>query len=401
MNELVQQIRQLENISQLVQKEYIKPVSREALWNGAIRGMIEGLDPHSAFFSKDETMIYGVKHADRGRGFGFDWHIDAESDGVIISRIIPLSSADKSGMFAGDRIVEVNGVVTDGLSTSQMRQIFMHTQHELQIKLRHNDGSFLDIAMLRDDFTDTGVIDHKLLRKHIGYIRLSRFRHGKQQVEDTAEGQALTITGKAFRQQLDLLAASDVRALIVDLRGNGGGSIKAAAEVADCFLNTGVNSPTVIVEQVSRNNLSRSFAHTASSVNTYPHWPIVVLIDRHTASSAEIVAAAWQDHHRAILAGQPSTGKTSVQETFSLEDGSSIRLSVAHYQTPNGQDISGKGLTPDILIKKDPLNQFKVQKHGQLIRMGKDIPDSLKDIKDHAIKQAADVLSGILVYKDQ
>ena len=399
MNELVLQIRQLEEVSDLVQKEFIKPISRDQLWSGAIRGMIESLDKHSRFYTKDETALAGGQQADRGRGFGFDWQYNAEKQQSIITRIIPESSAHTNGIIAGDILLSVNEQNVELLNRHQLHRLFLETHKTLSIKVKRADNSVKTCTLERSDFTDTGVLDHVFLNETIAYIKISRFRDGSLEQDEDVEGLARSITGKAFRKQLDLFASKNGKALILDLRSNGGGSLHAAVEVADCFLNAGPNEPRVIVAQVSRNNPARSYAHTASSVNTYPHWPICVLVDEYTASSAEIVAAALQDYKRAIIVGVPSAGKTSIQETFILKDGSSIRLSVAHYQSPNGQNIQDLGLKPDIRIQQSSLNKLLVQQKEQLINSGHALPEHLQNAQDPVINKAMDVLTGILVYK--
>ena len=400
MNELVRQIRQLEEISDLVQKEYINPVTRDELWSGAIRGMIEGLDRHSRYLNKDETNLAIGQQADRGRGFGFDWQFDVTTHATIITRVIPGSSAEKVGLVRGDRIISLADKALSDVNRYHIQKIFTEAIRELPMRILRADESLLNVTLERGDFTDSGVIEHKLLTKDIGYVRISRFRDGSIDNDEAVEGVARTQTGQAFRKELDVLSSKPIKALVVDLRGNGGGSIHAAVEVADCFLNAGANAPTVIVEQVGRNNPARNHAYTASSVNTYPHWPVCVLVDDYTASSAEIVAAAWQDHKRAIIIGVPSSGKTTIQETFMLKDGSSIRLSVAHYQTPNGQALQDKGLMPDIEIKQSALNRLRLHQRSALAEH-EDVPEVLEGISDPVVEKAIDVLVGILVYKNE
>ena len=398
MNDLVRQIRQLEEISDLVQREYINPVTREELWNGAIRGMIEGLDRHSRYLSKDQTNLAIGQQADRGRGFGFDWHYDLESNATLITRVIPGSSADKAGLIRGDRIIALAGKTLSDVNRIHIQHLFTEAHRQLDMRLMRADNSIKSVTLLRGDFTDSGVLEHRMITKDIGYVRISRFRDGSMDNDTAVEGVARTQTGKAFRQELDVLASKPIQALVIDLRGNGGGSIHAAVEVADCFLNAGAQAPTVIVEQLGRNNPARNHAYTASSVNTYPHWPVCVLIDSYTASSAEIVAAAWQDHKRAIVVGVPSAGKTSIQETFMLKDGSSIRLSVAHYQTPNGQALQDSGLQPDIAVQQSDLNRLQIQQQQMTDLEKTEMPDT-DPARDPVIEKAIDVLVGILVYK--
>ena len=165
----------------------------------------------------------------------------------------------------------------------------------------------------------------------IGYVAINRFLH-QSAPENGFDMQ--TATALQVRQEMVALAESGMRALILDLRGNGGGQVLAAVEIADSLLDGGSSTePRLIVAQTSRHP-EHQRRYTAQNAHTLPRWPLVVLIDRFTASSGEILAAALRDHGRAVLIGEKSHGKESVQQLFLLNDGGALLLTVAQFQTP-------------------------------------------------------------------
>ena len=188
-----------------------------------------------------------------------------------------------------------------------------------------------------------------------------------------------------------------MEALIIDLRGNGGGSLLAAVEIADCFLNAGHDKPRVIVEQISRNP-ARNNQFVARSTNTYPDWPMVVLIDGNTASSAELLAAALADHRRATLIGEHTAGKNTVQELFLLESGAGMLVTVARFRGPAGHDHSGVGVSPHIEHQLKPVLRQQLLRQQRLLSQDTELPPKLQAVSDPQVDLAQRILLGTLIH---
>ena len=209
---------------------------------------------------------------------------------------------------------------------------------------------------------------------------------------------AQTITGLAFRTALQRLNREGLSGLIIDLRGNGGGSIPAAAEVADCFLNGSELRPKAITLQRGRVP-SRHKDWFANGSHTLSQDPLVVLIDGGTASASEVLAGALQDHQRAIIVGTTSVGKDTIQQTYHLENGGALRLTVARFLTPKGTSINGVGIIPDIAAPMTAVERFNVHRRAWLNEHGKEVTAPYKQAVDTQLERAVEALTAVLVLK--
>ena len=385
MKALLERFKKIDDLTHLVQREYVTPVEREALWNNAFRGMLQGLDPYSRFLDKREILLR-QQHADGLRkGFGFDWRFDPAHERTLISRIVEGSSADHAGLVPGDVITSINGHNLTQKTVAAIRSTMLSLPDPSTITVIHADGTSKQMQLTRTAFTDSGVVHAHMINttKGIGYVRINRFLETVSATTDqtdlpAATEHAASLTARAMRHTLKQLQQGGLKALIIDLRGNAGGSVKAGIEVADMFLNAKPGEQTLIASQISRNP-RHQHEYEAHSSNTLPHWPMAVLIDQDTASSAEIVAAALQDHKRAVIVGHPSQGKDVVQQQFILDDNSAILLTVAQFRTPSGRMLNDGGITPDIHVsvsRQDVFTMYKQRRTGPFLAVTDPVRDA-------------------------
>jgi carboxyl-terminal processing protease len=302
-------------------------------------------------------------------------------------RVIPDSPAAKAGLIPGDRIVALNDERIAQIGMVAARRLLQRSEN-ITLSLLHPDGRTSSLALERGDFNDSGVLPGRMIAQGIGLIRLARFRDGRD-----AESSPTVI---AFRKEIELLRADGLQGLILDLRGNGGGSVIAAVAIADAFLNAGHDEPRVITTQISRNP-ARNHVYVARSNTTLPDWPLVVLIDRYTASSAEIVAAALKDHRRAALVGERSFGKNSIQELFVLDNGAALLLTVAHFRSPDELTFSGHGILPQVQLECDPVLRWRLDRRQFLLDQGLEVPAELQPLRDPIIEMATNMLTAAII----
>jgi carboxyl-terminal processing protease len=314
-----------------IQSEYVDEKTPKDLIYGSLKGMLSTLDPHSQFLDPEEYTDLKTETQGKFGGLGIEISI---RDGLL-TVITPIDDtpAWKAGLKAGDRIVKIEDKVTKDMTLSDAVE-----------KLRGKPGTDVHITILREDeykiqeFTITREIIHvqdvkntQILEDKIGYVRLTEFR------EDSAQ---------EFRKALDQLAKDGADSLVVDMRNNPGGLLNVAIRITEEFLSEG----KTIVSTRGR----RQTQQTISKSNNKDHvitWPMVVLINGGSASGSEIFAGALKDNKRAILVGEKSFGKGSVQSVIPLPDGSGLRLTTSKYFTPSGVSIHEIGIMPDVVVK--------------------------------------------------
>lgn len=312
-----------------VEKNYVEPRDSKNLIYGAIKGMVQSLDPHSSFMTKDEYQELMTETKGSFSGIGVEITIKDK----ILTVVSPIEGtpAYKAGMKAGDKIVKVEGESTQDMSLMEAVK-----------KIRGPEGSKVKLTIIREgvdkplEFSITrGVIPlksvrHYFLTPEIGYIRISNFQSN---------------TAKDLSSALEALEkGGTLKGLVIDLRNNPGGLLSQAIEVSEQFLDSGV-----IVSTKGRES-SHNIKATAHKNEKERRYPIIVLVNGGSASAAEIVAGALQDNKKAIILGTRTFGKGSVQSILPLSDGSGLRLTTARYFTPSGRSIQSSGITPDIKI---------------------------------------------------
>jgi len=314
----------------VVHQDYVdQPLDDGALMRGAIRGMVDSLgDPHSSYMDPDEYLQANLPLDGEYEGIGA-W-VDSEGELLTIISAMPDSPAERAGLQPGDQVIAVDGEDVTALDGSLViRRVLGPAGTSVDLTIRR-EGLVepLVVSIVRERIALPSV-ESEMLEGGIGYVRLYTFA-----------GQ----TGGDLEQALRSLLQEDPVGLILDLRGNGGGFLTTAVEVASQFIPQG----TVLIERFGD---GREQVYEAERGGLATEIPLVVLIDAGTASASEIVAGAIQDHRRGELVGETSFGKGSVQNWVPLDaDQGAVRVTIARWYTPNDRLIHGVGLEPDHMV---------------------------------------------------
>src|SRR6201997_5138822 len=375
---------------ELIRQDYVdeNKTSYHDLVTAALKGMLSSLDPHSQFMDPDDFRDMQDDTRSRFNGLGIEVAIKNGLPTIVTPMEDP--PAAKAGILSGDQILKINGTATDRMdlndamnllrgppgqkvtltllrpSTKEVRE---YTLERVEIKVQSVKGVHLLDRELSDPFK-------------IGYIRLVQFN------EPTADELA---------KALDDLQKQGMQALILDLRNNPGGLLNSAVDVCAQFL-----PPNTKVVSTQGRVVSQQHDYSTSGVKKErPNFPMVLLINEGSASGAEIVAGALKDLHRAVLVGETTFGKGSVQNVMQLPDGSAVRFTTAKYYTPSKQVIQGNGVTPNIRVAATPDQEralFALRNEGNVK------PEDEKNIiktKDPQMLRAIDALKGVMIYAQQ
>ncbi len=359
----------------IVSKKYVEEKSLKDLIYGAIEGLASSLDSYSQFLKPEDYKELLVETEGKFGGLGIEITI---KDGLL-TVVSPLEDtpAFKAGLRAGDIIVKINGEITKGITLNEAVKK-LRGQPGTQVKLtilKEKTKQIQEVTITRDIIKIQDVKRALILEDGIAYLKLSEFR------EDTA---------KELAQALRDLERKGMKALILDLRNNPGGLLVSAVEVASRFLP----KDKVIVSTKSRNAETLVYKSLSSSPK-YLDMPMVVLINRGSASGSEIVAAALRENKRAVLLGEKSFGKASVQSVLPLSDGSALRITTAKYYTPEGKSIHQNGVEPDIVVTKEVSDQPEQENVFERIKEERSREFDYK--KDYQLLRAIDLVKGLLV----
>jgi carboxyl-terminal processing protease len=328
------EIRLFTDIYARIKKDYVEEVGDKSLLQGAIRGMLASLDPHSTFLSEDEFKELQIGTSGEFGGLGIE--VGMEDGYVRVISPIEGTPADEAGVKAGDIIIKLDDTQVKGLTLGEAVKL-MRGRRGSDIVLtiiREGEGEPIEITVTRDVIRVKSVRS-RMLEAGYGYIRISSFQ---------------SKTTRNVIEALDkLLKESDQRlnGLVLDLRNNPGGVLTGAVGVSDIFLQDG----QLIVYTKGRVK-DAELEYSASTSDTLNGAPIIVLINEGSASASEIVAGALQDHGRAVIMGKGSFGKGSVQTILPLKDNNALKLTTALYYTPNGRSIQAEGIEPNILVEE-------------------------------------------------
>ena len=315
-----------------VENDYVDPVERTKLVQGAIKGMVAELDPHSSYMPREDYTAFEQDTEGEFGGIGVE--VDVRTEIITVLAAIEGSPAQKAGVKAGDQIIAVDGEYVQNATFDGMLK-----------KMRGVPGTHVKLTVRRPNVKDpitfdlvrqiirVPSIETKMLAGNIAYIRLKQF-------QDHTHDELL-------RAAASLKASGDLAGVILDMRSNPGGLVDEATDVADEFISSGdiytMRHRGEIVDE-ARAKSGGAFANTR----------VVILMDEWSASAAELVAGALQDSGRAIVVGQNSFGKGSVQSIIDLPDGAGLRLTTARYYTPAGHAIQANGIHPNVLVKEAP-----------------------------------------------
>jgi carboxyl-terminal processing protease len=326
----INEVRLFAEALETIRSAYVNEIDDQTLINHAIRGMLAGLDPHSAYLSADD---YNSLQENTESGFGGLGIEVSEEDGYI-KIITPLddSPAARAGVMPGDLIVEINGrPVRDMLVNDAVELLRGEAGSSVDLTLmRSSEPEPIDLTLTREIITAVSV-RHRILEPGYAYLRIAQFRVN---------------TGEEVLKALGELQASEgsLKGLVLDLRNNPGGVLQASVEVADAFLTQGQIVYTDGRFADSDGNFYATPDDPSAGV------PLVVLVNTGSASAAEIVAGALQDQGRAVIMGTRSFGKGSVQTVLPLNNQRAIKLTTSLYFTPSGRSIQALGITPDIVV---------------------------------------------------
>jgi carboxyl-terminal processing protease len=380
-----------------IKRDYVEPVSDKKLLEDAIRGMLSGLDPHSAYLVSEEYQE--LKEGTTGQFGGLGIEVTMENGFIKVVSPIDDTPAQRAGIKTGDLIVRLDDEPVKGMTLADAVK-----------KMRGEPGSKIVLTVVREGaeaplkltlvraVIKVQSVKSRILEKDYGYLRISSFQSG---------------TGESLKEAIANLKkenASRLKGLVLDLRNNPGGVLNAAVDVSDAFLKSGL----IVYTEGRIENSEMRF--NASPDDLLDGAPMVVLINAGSASASEIVAGALQDQKRAVIMGEKSFGKGSVQTILPTTNGAAVKLTTARYYTPSGRSIQAEGIEPDIALANvklesldksefDPVKEADLSHHLQNGKAkdgekdGQSTQDKEKAVeyKDYPLYQALTLLKGISI----
>lgn len=380
-----------------IKRDYVEPVSDKKLLEDAIRGMLAGLDPHSAYLISEEYQE--LKEGTTGQFGGLGIEVTMENGFIKVVSPIDDTPAQRAGIKTGDLIVRLDDEPVKGMSLSDAVK-----------KMRGEPGSKIVLTVVREGaeaplkltliraVIKVQSVKSRMLEKDYAYLRISSFQSG---------------TGESLKEAISNLKKENkgrIKGLVLDLRNNPGGVLNAAVDVSDAFLKSGL----IVYTEGRIENSEMRF--NAAPDDLIEGAPIVVLINAGSASASEIVAGALQDQKRAVIMGEKSFGKGSVQTILPTSNGSAVKLTTARYYTPSGRSIQAEGIEPDIALANvklesldksefDPVKEANLSHHlengkaKEALKAGELDKDKEKsaEYKDYPLYQALTLLKGISI----
>lgn len=388
-----EEIELFTDVLAIIHRSYVEEVDIRDLIYGGIRGMLATLDPHSSFLTPD---LYEELQADtHGEFGGIGIEVTLAEGALTVVSPIEGTPAQRAGIRARDKIVRINGKLIQNLNLMESVRLMRGPSGEkitLSIR-REGADKLLEFELLRE-VIQVHSVSGKTLEPGYAYARITQFQ------ERTASEL------KTLLSKIRVANDENLKGMIIDLRNNPGGLLDQAVAVSDLFLKQGL---IVYTEGRDDSNLLR---FQASSEGTEPDYPLVILINEGSASASEIVAGALHDHGRALLLGERTFGKGSVQTIIPLSDHSGLRLTTARYFTPNGTSIQARGIAPDIEVpdlelpetqrkghyrEKDLNNHFEAQ--GENVEAPELPKTDSKEKNDFQLMRALDLLKGLEYFR--
>jgi len=381
-----EQIRLLTKTLMIIRNGYVdeSKTSYKDLVHAALGGMVQSLDPYSQFM--EPPSYRSLKEETQGEFGGIGIQLGVK-DGTL-SVISPMEDtpAFRAGILAGDKIIEINDEKTDGMSIPDaIKRLRGDKGSGVTVKILRNNRDIKDFPLKRDVIKISSVKGARVLSGDIGYVRITQFSEP---------------TAAALHEAMAKLAIKNIRGLILDLRNNPGGLLTSAIQVSETFLKKG----TVIVSTRGREGTPAGPTARASGDHPYVDFPMAILVNAGSASAAEIVAGALQDNKRAILVGDTTFGKGSVQSVVPIEGGAALRLTTARYYTPSGRSIHEKGIEPDIVVPLTPDEWVDVMTKRNYdenpeVFADKEKPARYATTVDRQLERAIDLIKGILIFE--
>lgn len=389
-----EEIRLLMRVMERVRQDYVdgEKITYSELIQAAMRGMLNTLDPHSEFM--DSRKYTDLKNDTEGAFGGVGIVVGMRDNVLTVISPMEDSPAYEAGIMAGDKIVKIEGRSTEKVTLQEAVQ-----------KLRGESGSAVSISVLRPG-PGNAVKDYKLTRAvikvdtvkdlngrrefplgddRIGYVRITQF--GEHTTEE-------------FRKALEKLDKAGMRGLIMDLRNNPGGLLDQAVKICDIFLP----KDQLIVSTEGRSKNVEGEKYNATGKDEYPNLQIAILVNKWSASASEIVSGCLQDVGRAMVIGETTFGKGSVQSIMPLENGTALRLTTAKYYTPSHKVIHEHGITPNIEVtmsQEDEEALFLKRVLGGFESLEPEQKAKVQSVRDSQLERAQDYLKGQIVYRDR
>ncbi|MCW8918175.1 MAG: S41 family peptidase [Gammaproteobacteria bacterium] len=394
------ELRTFSEVFGKVKDDYVETVEDKQLLEGAIRGMLAGLDPHSAYLNKEEFKELQVGTSGEFGGLGIE--VSMEDGFVKVVSPIDDTPAQRAGVMAGDLIIRLDDTPVKGMSLNDAVKL-MRGKPGSDIVLtivREGEDAPLTVTITRD-IIKVQSVKSRTLERGFGYLRITSFQ---------------TKTGEQVHKAISELKKEHggaLNGLVLDLRNNPGGVLGAAVAVSDAFLKKGL----IVYTEGRAEDAALKFNATPDDI--LDGAPMVVLVNEGSASASEIVAGALQDHKRAVIMGNQSFGKGSVQTIFPMSNQSAVKITTARYYTPSGRSIQAEGIVPD--IKVDPLRVEKVERNGKVLKEAdlsghlengtvKKRPQGDKEkgteeeslaSKDYALNEALNLLKGLTILQSR
>jgi carboxyl-terminal processing protease len=379
-------VRYFREVLQLVKENFVGdvPAQYDELTRSALAGMVGSLDPHSQFMRADE---YQATEEDLANAFGgVGIQVEQRDGSIVVITPIAGTPAERAGLRPGDRLVKIDGKALDSPSVdSTVKLVRGEPDTEVTLTVfRPSLGRTLDFKLKRERIRLESVRNTTLASDGIGYLQITQFSER---------------TGEEFKRALVALEHKGLRALVIDLRNNPGGLLDAAIDVCGQFFNPG----ELIAYTQGRTPESRE-KFTADGNHPRREYPVAILVNGSTASAAEIVSGAMKDTRRAVIVGEKTFGKGSVQSVLDLRNGEGLRLTTARYYTPSGVTIHQKGIQPQVEIELSADDEAKLRLQQSRVDLTTPADFSSRfgfdRIEDRQLDAADEVLRGVLAAKE-
>jgi carboxyl-terminal processing protease len=376
-------LRTFTDVFNQVRINFVEDVDDHTLMNAAIRGMLSELDPHSSYMEADEFRQ--LDNDSRGRYSGIGVEVSIQDKHVNVVAVMDDGAASRAGVVAGDIITSIDGKTVRGHNMqSSINGLRGEAGSEVRITLEHQNGEVSEHTLVRDYVRVSSVFSRPVDGDY-GYFQITHFT--RQSADE-------------LKEQVDYMLGNhggSLKGVVLDLRNNPGGVLKSAVTMADGFLDEGL---IVYTHGRSPNQME----YRAHEGQWLPDTPVVVLVNGSSASASEVLAGALQDHDRALILGERTFGKGSVQSVLNLRNGSGIRLTTSRYYTPSGRSIQAEGIHPDVEIpsleivdnKDHRKREADLDRHlnGEPENNGEAFDSDVSAADDYAMYQALILLKG-------
>ena len=379
----LKQLELFNKILYLIENQYYQNVDSKILIESAIKGMMSALDPHSSYLNKD--LFKKMENDTKGEYEGIGIELTIKNNSILIVTVVEDTPAYKAGLRAGDQIIEIND-----------KSVIGHSLDTVVNRMKGKNGEIIKLSVLRgskkgkNDFNvkreviKIRAVKSQIIEKNYLVLRITQFQKKVANLMDDAIEKAKKDTKKD----------GGIRGIVLDLRGNPGGLLDQAVEVSSRFLESGE-----VVSTENRDGKIIEVKYVTKSSIKDTTTPMIVLINGSSASASEIVAGALQDHKRALVMGETSFGKGSVQSLLQIDSENAVKLTIAQYLTPLKRKIQAIGITPDIRINEIDIKALQSEKKSGKVLREKDLDKHLKgtneteDSENEEVKPVKDGLN--------